>query len=85
MSRKSLHKLRYLTLAVRAACYSLLLVNGARVQADQTGGIIRDGTGNINQNGLNTTINQTSQNMAIDWHAFINVNVKRLPVDGHVL
>ena len=32
------------------------------------------GTGSISQTGVNTTINQTSQNMAIDWQGY-NVNV----------
>ena len=66
-------QLRYLVVAIRLGCYALL--TGASVaHAGPTDGNITGGAGNINQAGLNTTINQTSQNMAIDWQSF-NVNV----------
>lgn len=38
------------------------------------GGQVVGGAGNINQSGLNTTIKQYSQNMAIDWQSY---NVKQ--------
>jgi filamentous hemagglutinin family protein len=44
------------------------------VHAGNTGGTITNGAGDINQSGLTTTINQTSQNMVIDWQTY-NVNV----------
>ena len=42
--------------------------------AGPEGGQVVGGSGNISQSGVNTTINQTSQNMAIDWQSY-NVNV----------
>ena len=43
--------------------------------AGQAGGIVTDGVGNINQNGLTTTIHQASQNMSIEWQTFdVNIN-----------
>jgi len=49
--------------------YSVLLSQAMYVSiahADPTGGEVVGGSGSINQSGVNTTINQTSQNMAID-------------------
>ena len=34
------------------------------------GGQVVGGSGSINQSGLNTTINQATQNMAIDWQSY---------------
>jgi len=39
-------------------------------QAGPTGGQVSAGSGTIAQSGLNTTINQTSQNLAINWQGF---------------
>jgi len=41
--------------------------------AGPTGGAIVGGAGSISQTGANTTVNQTTQNMAIDWQSY-NVN-----------
>jgi len=40
------------------------------VLAGPTGGNVVGGQGSINQQGLNTTINQSSSRMAIDWQSF---------------
>ncbi|MCF6324599.1 MAG: filamentous hemagglutinin N-terminal domain-containing protein [Gammaproteobacteria bacterium] len=42
--------------------------------AGPDGGQVVGGSGSISQSGANTTINQTTQNMAIDWQSY-NVNV----------
>jgi len=39
-------------------------------QAGPTGGQVSAGSGTIAQSGLNTTINQSSQNLAINWQGF---------------
>src|SRR5665647_2832176 len=39
-------------------------------QAGPTGGQVSAGSGTIAQVGLNTTINQSSQNLAINWQGF---------------
>ena len=49
------------------------------VHAGPTGGAVVGGVGDINQAGLNTTINQTSQNMAIDWQTFKLTGSMRRP------
>ena len=41
--------------------------------AGPTGGNIVGGAGNINQSNLNTTINQLTNRLAIDWQTF-NIN-----------
>jgi len=38
--------------------------------ASPEGGVVVGGSGSINQSALNTTINQASQNMAIDWQSY---------------
>ena len=43
------------------------------LHAAPQGGTVVGGSGNISQTGSTTTINQTSQNMAIDWQSY-NVN-----------
>ena len=65
-----------LTLRVvsRAIINTVFVLGCGQVLAGPEGGAVVGGSGNINQSGLNTTINQTSQNMAIDWQTF-NVNV----------
>ena len=40
------------------------------LHAAPTGGEVVGGTGSISQSDLTTTINQSSQNMAIDWQSF---------------
>lgn len=58
---------RLLPLAVSAALFS------TSVYAGPEGGSVVGGAGSINQNGNTTTINQTTDLMAIDWQSF-NVN-----------
>ncbi|MBI1422434.1 MAG: filamentous hemagglutinin N-terminal domain-containing protein [Gammaproteobacteria bacterium] len=62
---------RPITVAVQAAIYSMFLVTS--VQAAPTGGQVVGGSGSISQSGATTTINQASQNMAINWQSY-NVN-----------
>ena len=62
---------RPLTAAVQAALYSMFLVT--TVQAAPTGGQVVGGAGSISQLGATTTINQASQNMAINWQSY-NLN-----------
>ena len=50
------------------------IVSATTVFAGPTGGQVVGGAGSISQSGVNTTINQTTQNMAIDWQSY-NVNV----------
>ena len=49
--------------------FSAQLFSGVAL-AEPTGGQVTAGAGTINQAGTTTTINQTTQNMAIDWHTF---------------
>ncbi len=44
--------------------------NLSYLHAAPTGGTVVGGAGNISQSGLNTTINQNTQNLAIDWQSF---------------
>ena len=44
------------------------------VSAAPTGGNVVGGSGSISQSNLTTTINQASQNLAVDWQSF-NVNI----------
>ena len=47
----------------------------SQVHAAPTGGTVVGGTGTISQSGTQTTINQATQNMAIDWQSYyINSN-----------
>ena len=59
---------------------SFLLTNPfyfSYLHAAPTGGNIVGGTGSISQTDLTTTINQTSQNLAVDWQSFnVNTNEK---------
>ncbi|MDH5650229.1 MAG: filamentous hemagglutinin N-terminal domain-containing protein, partial [Gammaproteobacteria bacterium] len=60
----------------QASVLTVLFTNLAWIpyaQAAPTGGTVVGGSGSISQSGANTTINQTSQNMAIDWSSY-NVN-----------
>jgi len=42
----------------------------SNIYAAPQGGQVVGGSGSINQSGLQTTINQTTQNMAIDWQSY---------------
>lgn len=57
-----------------AVLSALLVMSTGNAFAGPTGGQVVGGAGSINQSGLNTTINQTTQNMAINWQSY-NVNV----------
>lgn len=55
--------------------------------AGPTGGALKAGSGSIAQAGANTTITQSSQNLAINWQSFgiavnesVRFNLKFLPV-----
>jgi len=63
--------MRPVSQAVQFAIYTMVLATS--VQAAPTGGQVVGGAGSISQSGLNTTINQASQNMAINWQNY-NVN-----------
>ncbi len=58
--------------------YTALLTNSIFISfatAGPDGGQVVGGIGSISQSGVNTTINQTSQNMAIDWQSYnLNAN-----------
>jgi filamentous hemagglutinin family protein len=63
--------LRRCAQAVRSA---VLLMAAGNAGASPEGGQVIGGSGSITQSGLNTTVNQTTQNMAINWQSY-NVNV----------
>jgi len=67
-------KIMYLDSMIRhsALFFALLLCAASLspVLAGPTGGAVVGGAGSISQSGVNTTINQTSQNMAIDWQSY---------------
>lgn len=53
-----------------ALCSTALVSLSPAVYAAPEGGQITAGSGTIAQQGVNTTINQTSQNLAINWQGF---------------
>lgn len=60
---------------IKPIAFSVLLAFSAQLfsplaMAEPTGGQVTAGAGTINQAGAVTTINQATQNMAIDWHTF---------------
>ena len=61
-----------LAIAIHACCYSMLSAV-SMAHAGPTGGQVVGGSGAISQSGTATTINQSSQNMAINWQSY-NVN-----------
>ena len=65
-------KKRPIAVAIQAAIYSMLL--NAPTQAGPTGGEVVGGSGSITHSGSQTTIQQTTPNMAINWQSY-NVNV----------
>jgi len=65
----ALNKVNYLSLLSSVFLFSHLgLVSTA--YASPEGGQVVGGSGSINQSGTNTTINQATQNMAIDWQSY---------------
>ena len=61
---------RHVKTLAQATCYAVLLSVSSSVLSEPLNGNIIGGSGTIDQSGLNTTINQTSQNMAIDWQSY---------------
>jgi filamentous hemagglutinin family protein len=41
-------------------------------QAEPIGGQVSAGTGSVTQSGVTTTINQSSQNLALNWQETVN-------------
>ena len=56
---------RKLLLAAAAA-----LAASGLAQAGPTGGLVTNGSGTVNQAGTTTTINQSSQNLSLQWNSF---------------
>ena len=59
--------------ATQLVAYSLIFSHFAfipHVHAGPTGGNVVGGSGNISQSGLNTTINQSTGSMAINWDSY---------------
>lgn len=56
--------------AVRALSGSLMLALATAAQAGPAGGAVVAGEGTISRNGVNTTITQSTQGMAINWQSF---------------
>src|SRR6266481_9847845 len=54
----------------KALVTALSLALTPLAQATPTGGQVVSGTGNITQSGATTTINQTSQNLSLNWQSF---------------
>ncbi|MEW5755690.1 MAG: filamentous hemagglutinin N-terminal domain-containing protein, partial [Pseudomonadota bacterium] len=63
-----------LSALVHVLCCSWVLNSIPSAHAAPAGGNVVGGAGSISQSGVNTTIHQASQNMAIDWQSY-NVNV----------
>ncbi|MFK5950260.1 MAG: filamentous hemagglutinin N-terminal domain-containing protein, partial [Methylococcales bacterium] len=70
---KNLSKCINASLKVCVCCALTQLVLSPYALAGPTGGNIVGGSGNINHSNLNTTINQLSNRLAIDWQTF-NIN-----------
>lgn len=68
-SKKPPFKKHPLAVAIHIACGAML--GGLPLaHAAPTGGAVVGGSGTINQSGLNTTINQATQYMAINWQSY---------------
>ena len=50
--------------------------------AGPEGGVVTGGSGSINQSGSTTTINQTTDRMAIDWNSFNVAADERVQLDA---
>jgi len=51
------------------------IIKKCEERAGPTGGSVVGGSGSIAQSGTSTTINQTTQNMAINWQSYnLNAN-----------
>src|SRR3954463_10731478 len=49
---------------------AVLAAGGDRAHAAPTGGTVVTGQGTISQTGYNTTVQQQSQNLSLDWQSF---------------
>src|SRR5487761_2613839 len=56
--------------ALKGLALSLMLAFGSNVDAGPTGGVVSAGSANITSGVGTTTINQASQNVAINWQSF---------------
>ncbi|VAW89801.1 Large exoproteins involved in heme utilization or adhesion, partial [hydrothermal vent metagenome] len=78
MAIKATDKQNRLNRRASALLYAALLMGGdaglSSAIAGPAGGQVVGGSGSISQSGVSTTINQASQNMAIDWQSY-NVDV----------
>ena len=63
-------KARRITVAVRNLLVTAIAFTAPLAFAAPTGGQVSSGAGTIAQAGANTTITQTSQNLAINWQTF---------------
>src|SRR5690606_6428329 len=64
------HQLTRKSLYVAIATISQLMLSATPVLAGPAGGKVVGGGGSIDQSGLNTTIRQQTDRMAIDWQSF---------------
>ncbi|HSM10532.1 MAG TPA: filamentous hemagglutinin N-terminal domain-containing protein, partial [Lysobacter sp.] len=56
--------------ALHTLSASLLLAIASGAHAEPAGGVVTNGTANIATTGVNTTITQTTSNVAINWQSF---------------
>ncbi len=70
MARLQNFRMRTLSALVHVVGCSLFLLNIPIVNAAPSGGAVVGGAGSIGQSGATTTINQSSQHMAIDWQSY---------------
>ncbi|MDH5652982.1 MAG: filamentous hemagglutinin N-terminal domain-containing protein [Gammaproteobacteria bacterium] len=73
MNKTVAGQFRYVLVWSQTILFIVLFIHHAGTHAAPQGGAVTGGTGSISQSGAQTTINQTSQNMAIDWQSY-NVN-----------
>lgn len=76
MNKSISTRVRYGLAYLQAMVFTLLFSNIVwipYVHAGPEGGTVTGGSGSISQSGSQTTINQSSQNMAIDWQSY-NLN-----------
>ncbi len=77
MAKKATDQRGVANVRVNSVFYIALLINSVAVPlafAGPGGGQVVGGAGSITLTGSTTTINQTTQNMAIDWQSY-NINV----------
>jgi filamentous hemagglutinin family protein len=62
------------TFRIKALVLAIASLSTTGIQAAPAGGVVVGGSGNISQSGTDTTINQNSERLALEWDSF-NVNV----------